>query len=74
MTDCDEILDEICKLAWHNPRKGAADRGVYMLQMSTLLLRGPYLLSVRKLGFRVQITLNRRENLSIWMENMQIFG
>ena len=46
-------------------------RGVFMLQTSTLLLQGPYWLSVKNLGFRIKFTLNRRQNLSISMKNMQ---
>ena len=44
-----------------------------MLQMSTLLLQGPWIVC-QKLEFCIKITLDGRENLSIWMGNMQILG
>ena len=52
----------------------AVTRGVFMLLMSTLRLQGRCSLSVKNLRFFIKITLNRRQNLSILMRNMQILG
>ena len=52
----------------------AVTRGVFMLLMSTLRLQGRCSLSVKNLRFFIKITLNRKQNLSVLMRNMQILG